>query len=50
MKFIEIIIHALIFENNIIIAIGNNNAISTSKINKITGIKKNRMYTYIPTK
>ena len=31
-KIIEIIIHALILEDNIIIVIGNNNTISTSKI------------------
>ena len=38
----EIIIHALILEDNMIIVIGNNNAISILKIRKITAIKKNR--------
>lgn len=35
-------IHDFIFDDNIVIGIGNNSAISTSKIMKITAIKKNR--------
>jgi hypothetical protein len=37
-----IIIHDLIFDSNVVIAIGYSSAISTSKITKITAIKKNR--------
>jgi hypothetical protein len=36
------IIHDLIFDVNVMIGIGNSSAISTSKIMKITAIKKNR--------
>ena len=36
------IIHDLIFDVSIVIGIGNSSAISTSKIMKITAIKKNR--------
>jgi hypothetical protein len=35
-------IHALVFDVNIITGIGNNSAISTSKIMKITVIRRNR--------
>jgi hypothetical protein len=36
------IIHDLMFDVNIVIGIGNSRAISTSKIMKITAIRKNR--------
>jgi alcohol dehydrogenase class IV len=36
------IIHNFMFDVNIVIGIGNSSAISTSKIIKITAVKKNR--------
>ena len=41
-RIIEIIMHALILQDNKIIVIGNNNKISTSKIREITAIRKNK--------
>jgi hypothetical protein len=35
-------IHDLMFDINIVIGIGNNSAVSTSEIMKITAIRKNR--------
>jgi hypothetical protein len=36
------VIHDLMLDVNMVIGMGNNSAISTSKIMKITAIKKNR--------